>query len=250
MPTSPFHRHCPPYYVLRPTFHTLKREDVLGEAAAASDNPFAELDKLHRQAASTISGCIPNSRNGVRLREAGLMSTTFRTRAAAANLYERLRRFPPDNRARAVAEAAPPKEGDQWRPTWPQTARRELEGLGVTGAPREPIPTRGGCPPWQLQQYNVDCRPDLVGRTRRKDGAAKRKQAWEDTVARLPKADLTGYTDGSVPKPRKCGPGGGAYILTDAAGTKHTGKCAAGARSTSYRAELRATPRWPVPDEA
>eukprot|EP00660_Eupelagonema_oceanica_P019524 gene19524-biopygen32719 len=66
------------------------------------------------------------------------------------------------------------------------------------------------------------------------------RSAALDTIARLPHAAVVVYTDGSVLEPERLGKGGGGYIMTDASGNRHRGKCAAGARCTSFVAELRA----------
>ena len=88
----------------------------------------------------------------------------------------------------------------------------------------------------------MDFRPELSRPVTRRDAPGERREAALETLAGLP-ADLEGYTDGSVLQPRELRQGGGGYILLDARGPEpaiHRGLCAAGARCTSYRAELAA----------
>eukprot|EP00660_Eupelagonema_oceanica_P019588 gene19588-biopygen35622 len=175
---------------------------------------------------------------------------------AAAVMYERCRRLPEGNRARAAAERAEPDER-RWRrgrvhkvdgglrvhgaqiEGWRARARRVLREKGLEGGEREPLPTHARVPPWDPSP-NVDFFPHLCRRVTRRDPPEKRRKAAQDTLALRPRADLDGYTDGSVLDPRRLRTGGGGYVLRDAAQKEHRGRCAAGRRCTSYRAELTA----------
>jgi len=74
----------------------------------------------------------------------------------------------------------------------------------------------------------------------RRSPKEKRKAAALATLAQLAPACIAAYTDGSVLDPVRLMRGGGGYTLADAAGVVHAGRCAAGRRCSSYRAELYA----------
>eukprot|EP00662_Eupelagonemidae_sp_cell21_P057094 gene57094-biopygen103409 len=151
--------------------------------------------------------------------------------------YERCRRLPEGNRARAIAEQPCPSKPK--RRSWRKHAREVLRSADLDEPAREPLATHAHIPPWE-DRGSVDFRPELDQRVTRKDPPEKRKAAAIATLAKLPRADIEAYTDGSVLEPRALRRGGGGYTLVDSSRSTHTGKCAAGRRCTSFRAEISA----------
>jgi len=138
-----------------------------------------------------------------------------------------------------VAERGPPEQARQ-RTTgcWLSRAQQVTEAAGLGALEREPLVTHSRIPPWR-DGGGIDIRPDLIRPVSKKKHTDEyRKQAALDTLAQQTDVDVDACTDGSVLLPRSLGRGGGGYVCTDADGQTHRGKCAAGRRCTSYRAEL------------
>jgi hypothetical protein len=53
----------------------------------------AKLEVKHRRIAATIGGCVGQTRNGVKMREAGLEELQRKSRVEAGALYDRMRRL-------------------------------------------------------------------------------------------------------------------------------------------------------------
>eukprot|EP00660_Eupelagonema_oceanica_P019170 gene19170-biopygen23906 len=145
-------------------------------------------------------------------------------------MYERLQRLPRDNPARAVALKPEPRGeanpcAPATRPGWRRTARETVEAAGLAGAERQPPPTF---------QATL-CEP-----VSKRDPVEKRKAVALRTIAGLPPAEVTVYTDGSVLVPTRSRHGGGAYVLTDGTGKEHRGHTPAGKWCTSFHAEMHA----------
>eukprot|EP00660_Eupelagonema_oceanica_P003521 gene3522-biopygen26623 len=220
------------------------------EYGLAAYGPFATEHTLHPleteqyHAACKISGCPKSTRRQVALLEAGLESVAQRVDHKTAVQYERSLRLPAGNRARAAAEEQGPAAPK--RRSWRTHARGVLAGAELDACAREPLATFSQIPPWEPTPEVTLC-PDLVRPVTRKDPPAKRKAAALETLAQLEAdapvrggAGIEAYTDGSVLDPREMRTGGGGYTLVDAGGATHRGKRAAGARCTSFRAELTA----------
>eukprot|EP00662_Eupelagonemidae_sp_cell21_P057845 gene57845-biopygen85912 len=209
----------------------------------------AELAKEQYKAACHVSGCPKGTRREVAFEEAGLQPLQQRIEYTAAVEYERYRRLPEGNRAKAAAERQTPAPvnakgahaaGDATRVrNWRELARRVLKEAELEGLEREPLRTHARIPPWEVPDF-VDFRPQLVRPVTRKDPPEERRSAALETLRLLPQADVEAYTDGSVLNPRKLGRGGGGYVAETYGGNSQTGRCAAGTRCTSYRAELTA----------
>eukprot|EP00660_Eupelagonema_oceanica_P019466 gene19466-biopygen38228 len=155
-------------------------------------------------------------------------------------MHQRCIRLPAGNCARAVAERTDPP--DPRRPnTWRARARRVAAAADLP-AGVEPIATHTRADPWD-GAGDVDFYPELVRKVNeKKNTPAQLRAAALETLAQRPPASVEAYTDGmrSVLDPRMLRTGGGGYVLRDAAGALHSGKCAAGAVCTFYIAELRA----------
>eukprot|EP00663_Eupelagonemidae_sp_cell21sb_P011733 gene11733-biopygen1758 len=247
--------------------HRTLRSTHLAHVQAKSDYALAafgpyvqqgQLDGLGTEqyyAACTISGCPRGTRGPVALLEADMQPIQQRVDSAAAVLYERCLRLPPDNHARRVAEQPEPPALQDPEPgprvaeqlartyNWRKRAKAVLSRAELDDAgPREPLATYAKTPPWE-DWGSVDFHPELCRPVTRRDAPAKRREAALDTLASLPPADLEGYTDGSVLDARRQRQGGGGYVLLDArrpGPVTHYGHCAAGKRCSSYRAELAA----------
>jgi ribonuclease HI len=201
-----------------------------------SASPLARtrLERLHMSAATVISGCVQPTRNGVKLREAGLDDLQRLGWISAATLYERVLRAPGLMRDAGAAAGGRKKR----RRTWKTVGRAVLEKFDLLTVKR--AEGRTTCPPWTQLQYNVTAIATLVVPTKRTDTPAKRREAAEATLAKLPEAHVTCYTDGSVRDPGRLRDGYGAYVIYDAAGGVREGAVPAGRRATSYHAELQA----------
>eukprot|EP00660_Eupelagonema_oceanica_P019053 gene19053-biopygen4268 len=189
-----------------------------------------------------VGGCVARTRTTAIYGEAGLQPIALRAELSAAGMYERLKRLPADNPARAMAERPEPGRAAaaQWRPQgWRRTAVRTVAEAGLADVPREETPTaapaRGALP-----ERSPSFHPYLAERVTRRDSAEKRKKAALDKIASLPRPDVTVYTDGSVLSPATCGHGGGGYYMVDAAGAERRGRCPAGRICSSFHAEAHA----------
>jgi ribonuclease HI len=211
--------------------------------------PFVRGDTLkavrevEKEAAMHIGGTVPRTRLTAIYGEAGLHPIDRRAQLSSANMYERLRRMPESNPARAMAERPPPEpQGARHTAGWRRLAQETVAAAEVDGLPREPIPLHGAesdaarAVPKKLPNFV----PELVEHVTRQDSKEKRRNAAEKTLATLPDPDVRVYTDGSVLRPERVRDGGGGYFLVDAAGEEHRGQCAAGRVCDSYRAELHA----------
>ena len=212
--------------------------------AMAAYGPYAgtkllgELETEQLFAACRVSGCTKDTRREVALMEANLQSIEQRLDYCSAMQYERCMRLPGSVKARQVAERQPPDPAP--RRDWRQHARGMAARAELDRASREPVVMAAPTPPWR-SEHSVDFRPRLCRPvTKKKNTNAEIREAALETLAQLPPADVTAYTDGSVLDPRRMRRGGGGYTLTDAKGKQFSGKCAAGARCNSYRAELSA----------
>eukprot|EP00660_Eupelagonema_oceanica_P014669 gene14669-biopygen23311 len=204
-----------------------------------NDTAINKLQPEQYQAACTISGCARGTRVAAALAEAHLTSVEQRIDYAAASMHERCVRLPQGNAARAVAERDDPPDPTRGR-TWRRRARRVAAAADLPNGEREPIATHSRAAPWE-RAGDVDFHVHLCRKVSKKKNTPEQlREAALETLARLPKAAVEGFTDGSVINPCRLGKGGGGYTLTDAAGAEHKGRCAAGARCTSYVAELRA----------
>eukprot|EP00660_Eupelagonema_oceanica_P019146 gene19146-biopygen10037 len=160
-------------------------------------------------------------------------------------MYERLQRLPRDNPARAVA--LKPEPGGEanpcapaTRPGWRRTARETVEAAGLAGAEREPLPTHAGEDSLLPLRRPPTFQATLCEPVSKRDPVEKRKAVTLRTIAGLPPAEVTVYTDGSVLVPTRSRHGGGAYVLTDGAGKEHRGHTPAGKWCTSFHAEMHA----------
>jgi ribonuclease HI len=218
------------------------------EYALPAFAPFvasAKLDGLGTEqywGACKVSGCPRGTRTEVACVEADLQPLPQRVDYTAAALHERCKRLPESNHARAIAERDEvAAAGHTSRPTWRSRARKVLQEADLYDSAREPLPLHPRVPPWRTRDVSkVDFRPHLALKVTKRDHPEVRRMAAVDTLELLPPCDVSAYTDGSVLDPRRLGKGGGGYVAEDPDGNRLDGKCAAGARCTSYRAEISA----------
>eukprot|EP00666_Eupelagonemidae_sp_cell4sb_P001882 gene1882-16146_t len=103
--------------------------------------PVRELEK---EAAMLVGGTVTQTRLTAIYGEADVHPIDRRVKMASANMYERLRRLPEGNPARAMAErddAAPAKARQP--AGWRRVARETVQAAGLADLPREPIPVCG-----------------------------------------------------------------------------------------------------------
>eukprot|EP00666_Eupelagonemidae_sp_cell4sb_P003187 gene3187-17417_t len=197
---------------------------------------LAKIGTLEHEAASLISGSTSNTLNEVRMTAAGLQPVSDRIALASSTVYEKLRRLPAGNPARATAERAAPRggvcAGNVAKASWRSAGEQHCQKAGLQNLPREPLCTTDGFPPWQAPDAGrgIDYRTDLCRATSREDPKEVRKQAAQDTLAALPAAAIRAWTDGSVRDPRRGRDGGGGYLVHAAGGDRHKGSCAARGR--------------------
>ena len=145
-----------------------------------------------------VSGCPRGTRREVAFAEAGLQPLSQRVEHSAAVLYERCRRLPEGNRARAVAETDPvlnsnTKQKALQRRSWREHATAIIASAGLADAEREPLLTHGA-PPWRTWDF-AEFHPYLARRVTRKDPEEVRRAAALDTIAQLAQGDVDAYTD-------------------------------------------------------
>eukprot|EP00666_Eupelagonemidae_sp_cell4sb_P009765 gene9765-12333_t len=126
------------------------------------------------------------------------------------------------------------------QPGWRRMARGVAQAAGLAHTRREPLLTHAAADSVLPLQRPPSFSPYLCEPVTKKDGNARRKEVALRTIARMPPAQVTVYTDGSVLCPKRSRHGGGAYVLTDGAGAEHRGRTGAGAYCTSFVAEQRA----------
>ncbi len=113
-------------------------------------------------------------------------------------MYERLRRLPRTNRARAVTERQRPAEDRCFR----STARATSAATGLDDLAREPLVITPEVPPWRHRESRVYVSPDLCEKVRKKDHTPEELRLLTDrTLAALPTPTVAAYTDGSVLRP-------------------------------------------------
>ena len=201
------------------------------------------VQREEKSAAMCIGGTVARTRLTAIYGEARLDPIGRRAQMKGANMYERLRRMPKDNPARAMAERPEPRRrGAQLPAGWRRQARETVAAAGLAELPRDPIPTHcaesvpGRAVPERLPTFV----PFLAERVTRRDSKEKRKAAAEKSLGLLPTPQVRVFTDGSVLRPDKVRDGGGGYYIEDAAGKEHRGRCPAGRVCDSFRAELHA----------
>ena len=204
---------------------------------------LSSIRRIERESAMLVGGTIERTRNKAIYAEADTMPIDRRAELQSARMYERALRLPADNplRQAVLAPAPEPAAGQQSRAShsWRRAARAGVEAAGLARTRREPIPVCAAEPPWEEEGAATPPTfvPFLDEKVTRKDPPEKRKQAALRTMARLPDAAVTVFTDGSVLHPKESRRGGGGFCLTDAEGKRATGRCPAGGYCNSMRAE-------------
>ena len=121
---------------------------------------------------------------------------------------------------------------------WADTGLRVSAEAGLANLPREPLLVVPESAPWEKASTEITMKPTLCRPTKKTDPPETRLAAAQETLRRLPPADVTVFTDGSAASGLENG-GGGAAVLREDREVKRL-KVPAGRYTSSYRAELAA----------
>ena len=206
---------------------------------ALSKTSLEKLEVAQRQACRTITGCLRSTPSGALAREADIEPFSVRRKLYAAVAAEKHSRDLPGD---PVQEMLRPERRPRGRLChdrgWAELARSTVAEAGLEGLPREPLLITPSAPPWEPPPENVHIHPVLIRAATRSDSAEVRRAAAEDTLALLPPADITAYTDGSTSYGVELG-GAGAVIWEGEREVVRL-RAPAGSFTSSYTAELSA----------
>ena len=221
-------------------------------AGTMSKSKVERLERLQNHAARAITGCVRSSNVESLLLEADLVPITTRVETMTAVKSEKLRRLPPGDPCRNVAENPPQrqrleKSAGRWQ-NWNHVSDNVLHnagfrkvrpadtqrGNGIDLSNREPLLTFLRYSPWDCDAAeSVQFYPYLLP----SDDPNKRR-ATERTIAARGDHSFEMWTDGSVSNLK----GAGAVDIYKEGRRLpiHSCSTASGLLSSSYRAEMSA----------
>jgi ribonuclease HI len=210
--------------------------------ASAAKTNLGLLDVEQRVAARAITGCLRSTPVVALECEAELEPFAHRGRELAAKAAGRHLCGPPGDllkprllELKAERRRGPLRGRLKRSRMWMDRAVDELASCGLADVPFEPRLVTGVVPPWEWSA-NVSVHWDLVEPVRRADGAARRKEVAERTLAGLPAPDVCVFTDGSAAAGVRNG-GAGGFIVRGQRLVKQLA-APAGRFCSSYRAEM------------
>ena len=196
------------------------------------------LEVAQRQACRIITGCLRSTPAAALEREADLMPFAVRRKQLAAAAAERhLRDLPGDPLQPLLQEARPRRRLHRDR-GWADAGLEVSAEAGLGGLLREPTLVVPSAPPWESAAEGVSIYTTTTRPTKRTDPPDKRLEAVRETLAELPPADYTIYTDGSATEGAENG-GAGVVIFRGETEIRRI-RTPAGRWTSSYRAELTA----------
>ena len=196
------------------------------------------LEVAQRQACRIITGCLRSTPAAALEREADLMPFAVRRRQLAAAAVQRHLRDLPGDPLQPLLQAARPRQRLHRDRGWAETGLGVCAAAGLEGLPREPTLVVPRAPPWETAGAGVRIHTTTIRPTKRTDPPDKRLEAVQETLAELPPADCTAYTDGSATDGVENG-GAGAVIYRGETELRRI-RTAAGRWTSSYRAEMTA----------
>ena len=213
--------------------------------ALADASGLTELKAMHRKALRLVTGCHPSTPDAMLCAEAAIPPIEDIVREEAAKLRELLLRLPGNAPGRRACLS------DHRAPTgWLSEAEKLAVRLRLDEFPREELQTLVPFAPWEQPSPTVI--HTVPGCDRAREGeleveaAARRLRSFFEAhePPRLPKADLTICTDGSVQKsgvpPTTINGRSGVVWQIDGDDVVRSSSAAAGAYASSFSAEYRA----------
>ena len=196
------------------------------------------LEIAQRRGCRVITGCLKSTPAAALEREADQLPFSVRRRQLAAVAVQRhLRDIPGDPLQPLLTATRPALRLHQDR-GWADTGLSVSAQAGLGNLPKEVQLVIPGSAPWEPVPATISLKSTLHRPTKKTDPPETRLAAAQETLRRLPPADVTIYTDGSAARGRENG-GGGAVVMREGREVKRL-KVPAGRFTSSYRAELAA----------